>query len=68
MENTDLLREIEQFLEASGMKPAYFGKRACGNSELVKRLRTPRPKRGGQSSVSIETAERVRTFIKERTQ
>lgn len=67
MENQDgLLGEIEEFLSKTGMRPAYFGKQACGNSELVKRLRTPRPKRGGPSSVNPETAKRIRTFIAER--
>lgn len=55
-----LLREIERFIASTGMGPTYFGKLAVGNPMLVKRLRQ------GQR-VTLETAERVRAFIAERT-
>ena len=55
-ERTQLLRDIEQHLGQTGMGAAYFGKRSCGNSELVARLRA-----GGR--VWPETAARVRAFM-----
>lgn len=54
-----LLADVEEFLMSSGMSPTYFGKRASGNSELVKRLRQ-------NGRVWPETARRVRRFIRER--
>jgi hypothetical protein len=62
---TDLLAEIRTFLARSGMGPSYFGQKAVRNPHLVKRL-----ERG--KTVTLDTAERVRTFIaqkqKERAQ
>lgn len=55
----ELLTDIRTFLEQSGMGPSYFGKVACGNSELVERLESGR-------RVWPETEEKVRTFIAER--
>lgn len=55
----ELLTDIRAFLEQSGMGPSYFGKVACGNSELVDRLESGR-------RVWPETEEKVRTFIAER--
>lgn len=55
----ELLTDIRSFLEQSGMGPSYFGKVACGNSELVERLESGR-------RVWPETEEKVRTFIAER--
>lgn len=52
----DLLREIDAFIGRTGMGEAYFGKLACRNSELVRRLRS-----GGR--VWPETAKAVREFI-----
>lgn len=52
----ELLREVREFLEESGIGPWYFGSAACGNSSLVKRL-----EEGG--TVTLETAEKIRTFI-----
>lgn len=51
-----LLREIEAFLAETGMGPAYFGKCAADNSELVKRLRAGK-------RVWPETEAKVREFI-----
>ncbi|BEV47317.1 hypothetical protein [Afipia carboxidovorans] len=56
---SDLLTDIREFLEQSQMGPSYFGKAACGNSELVERLEN-----GG--TVTLITAERVRSFMAER--
>lgn len=56
----DLLTDIQDFIRATGMGPSYFGKAACGNSELVERL-----EKGG--TVTLTTADRVRTFILERS-
>lgn len=42
------------------MGPSYFGKAACGNSELVRRLEDPTRR------VWPETADRVRRFIAKR--
>lgn len=36
----ELLVQIEAFLKESNMGASYFGKKATGNSELVRRLRT----------------------------
>lgn len=52
-----LLKEIEAFLQTSGMGASYFGKKATGNSELVARLRE-------NGRVWPETAAKVRSFIK----
>lgn len=56
----DLLTDIQDFIRTTGMGPSYFGKASCGNSELVERL-----EKGG--TVTLTTADRVRTFILERT-
>lgn len=58
MSNT-LLSEIRDFLKSSGMGPTYFGKVACGNSELVKRLERDK-------TVTLVTADKVRAYIAER--
>jgi len=52
----DLLDEIDSFLARTGMGPSYFGKIACGNSELVQRLRRGR-------RIWPETEEQVRSFM-----
>jgi hypothetical protein len=51
-----LIDEIEQYLASSGMGEAYFGRRACGNTEVVKRLRSGRDVRTG-------TADALRAFM-----
>ena len=51
-----LLSEVEAFLKATGMGPAYFGKQSCGNSEIVNRLRT-----GGR--VWPETEAKIRAYM-----
>ena len=56
---SDLLTEIQAFLEKSQMGPSYFGKASCGNSELVERLEN-----GG--TVTLTTAERIRSFMAEK--
>jgi hypothetical protein len=58
---TDLLSDIREFLDRTGMGPSYFGKAACGNSELVERLENGK-------TVTLVTAEKVRTFMAERAQ
>lgn len=66
---SDLLTEIEAFRAKTAEtnpkgKPIgekYFGKLAAGNVRLIERLRDGK-------TVTMRTAERVRTFIKERTQ
>lgn len=55
MENA-LLAEIRQFLAKTGMSPLYFGREACGNSEVVGRL-----ERG--KTVTLRTAETLRAFM-----
>jgi hypothetical protein len=54
----DLLSDIRAFLTETGMSPSYFGKRAVGNSELVKRLAKGK-------TVTLVTDERVRGFMRE---
>jgi hypothetical protein len=52
---TDLLDEIEAFLERTGMAPSYFGKRV-GNSDVVARLRKG-------ADVRTRTAAKIRAFM-----
>lgn len=56
---SELLSEIDRFLASSGMSASYFGKAACGNSELIARLRDGK-------TVTLTTVSRVRNFIAER--
>lgn len=58
---TDLLSEIRAFLARTGMGPSYFGKVACGNSELVERLQAGK-------TVTLVTADRVRQYMAEKTE
>lgn len=51
-----ILPEIEAFLKETGMGPAYFGKKAVGNSEIVSRLRKGRP-------IWPHTEQRLRVFM-----
>ncbi|MBN9078548.1 MAG: hypothetical protein J0H84_20260 [Rhizobiales bacterium] len=57
--NGDLISDIREFLSETGMGPSYFGKAACGNSEVVGRLESGR-------TITLETAERIRAFMAER--
>jgi hypothetical protein len=54
--DTDLITEIDAFLRDVGISPSYFGKKACGNSELVERLRAGRP-------ILNQTEKKVREFM-----
>jgi hypothetical protein len=54
-----LLSEVERFLKLTGMSSSYLGKRAVGNSEIVKRLRN-----GGTCYSSTE--QKLRAFMRER--
>lgn len=54
----DLLTDIRAFLAETGMSPSYFGKRAAGNSELVKRLAKGK-------TVTLVTDEKVRGFMRD---
>lgn len=56
---SDFLSDIKAFLSETGMGPSYFGKVACGNSELVERLEAGR-------RVWPDTEDRVRAFMAER--
>lgn len=56
-----LLAEIDAFLRKSEMAPATFGLQAINDGKLVRRLR-------GGSSVQLETASRIRSFITKRLQ
>lgn len=56
--STDLLSDIRAFLAKFGMGPSYFGKAACGNSELVSRLESGR-------RVWPETEVKVRVFMRQ---
>lgn len=57
--NGDLISDIREFLGETGMGSSYFGKAACGNSEVVGRLENGR-------TITLETAEKIRAFMKER--
>lgn len=54
---SDLLTDIRAFLDRTGMGASYFGKLACGNSELVDRLQEGK-------TVTLVTADKVRAFMK----
>ncbi|QHJ78249.1 MAG: hypothetical protein [Caudoviricetes sp.] len=56
--NGNILFLVDEFLEETGMGPAYFGKKSVGNSELVKRLRNGK-------DIFSSTERRVRDFIRE---
>lgn len=58
--NTDLLSDIREFLTETGMGQSYFGKVACGNSEVVGRLESGR-------TITLETAEKIKAFIASRS-
>jgi hypothetical protein len=51
-----LLAEMHAFVNRTGIKPSYFGKQACGNSEVMARLAE-----GGD--VTTTTAARIRKFM-----
>ena len=53
----NLLYAVSDFLAETGMGESYFGKAACRNSELVKRLRN-----GGR--VWPETEIAIRAFMR----
>ena len=57
MLNETILSEIHDFLRERGMKASYFGRLACGDSKMVRRLEN-----GG--SITLTTAEKVRAYIK----
>lgn len=57
--NSDLISEIRDFLSETGMGSSYFGKVACGNSEVVSRLESGR-------TITLETAEKIRAFMASR--
>ncbi len=57
--SSDLLTDIRVFLTETGMGPSYFGKAACGNSELVERLE-------GGRTITLATADKVRAFMTDR--
>lgn len=52
----DFLTEIRAFLKETGMSASYFGKAACGNSELVNRLATGK-------TITVRTVLRVQGFM-----
>ena len=57
--DTELLAEIREFLSSTDMGRSYFGKLACGNSEVVSRLEEGK-------TVTLATAEKIRSFIASR--
>lgn len=56
---TDLLTEIDAFLDETGMSEKYFGKIAANNTYAVPRLRTG-------ASIQLETVARLKSFMNER--
>ena len=54
---TSLLNEIDDFLSVSNLSATAFGERVMNDRHLVRRL-----KDGG--SVTLKTADKIRTFIK----
>lgn len=58
-EHAFLVADIEAFLTSSGMAPTTFGRLAVNDGKFVGRLR-----HGG--SVTLTTADRVRTFMEKK--
>ena len=56
MDHTDLLAELDAFLERHGLSDSTFGLRATGDGHLVARIRAGRP-------VRRSTVLRVRRFM-----
>lgn len=56
--SSDLLTDIRVFLQHTNMGPSYFGKAACGNSELVTRL-----VKGGR--IWPDTEAKIRAFMRQ---
>ena len=56
MDNTELLRELDAFLDKYGIADSTFGVRAVGDSHVVRRIRDGRP-------VRRSTVLRIRQFI-----
>ena len=52
----ELLKEIKAYLDTTNTSEAAFG-HALGNSRLVKKLR-------GSGTISIETSDRIRHYIR----
>ena len=57
-EREKILKEIETFLRRTGIGPTQFGIESVGRRSLLNQLRV----RGG---LNMETAAKVRAFIKE---
>ena len=53
---TSLLNEIDEFLSVSNLSATAFGEKVMNDRHLVRRL-----KNGG--SVTLKTADKIRTFI-----
>lgn len=48
--------EIEQFLRLTGMPHSTFGHRACGDKNIVRKLRAG-------TSITLRQADRIKTFM-----
>lgn len=57
----ELLEEIEAFSREAGIAPSTIGRKSVNDGKLAERL-----KRGG--SVTLETAERIRTWMRSHTE
>jgi hypothetical protein len=55
-QTADLLKEIEEFLARTGMKPTMFGLKAIKDPSFVKRVRN-----GG--GMTLRTAGKIREFL-----
>lgn len=49
--------EIEQFLRLTGMPHSTFGQRACGDKNIVKKLRAG-------TSITLRQADRIKDFMR----
>ena len=54
--STDFLTEVNAYVAETGMSPSYFGRCACGNTELVERL-------SAGKTVTLKTVDSVRSFM-----
>lgn len=60
---TTLLREIDEFLQDTGMGEYRFGLLAVQNGRLVERLRAGQTPTGRPARIWPETEDRIRAFM-----
>jgi plasmid maintenance system antidote protein VapI len=56
-----ILHEIQTFIERLGMSETRFGRLSVGDPTVIKRLRN-------RKSITLETADRIRDFMRQHEQ